>query len=167
VTHREVVITGLGASTPLGGDMDSTWRALLAGTSGTKLLEDEWAADLPVHIAARAAVEPSEMLPPARLRSLDRSQQFALIAAREAWTDAGEPEIEPERLGAVVSSGIGGLLTVLEQNDIMNTRGPRRVSPFTVPMIMSNGSSSTRERVPTRRSRPAPQAPKQWRTGST
>jgi 3-oxoacyl-[acyl-carrier-protein] synthase II len=140
VTHREVVITGLGASTPLGGDMDSTWRALLAGTSGTKLLEDEWAADLPVHIAARAAVEPSEMLPPARLRSLDRSQQFALIAAREAWTDAGEPEIEPERLGAVVSSGIGGLLTVLEQNDIMNTRGPRRVSPFTVPMIMPNGS---------------------------
>ena len=140
MTHREVVITGLGASTPLGGDMDSTWRALLAGTSGTKLLEDEWAADLPVHIAARAAVEPSEMLPPARLRSLDRSQQFALIAAREAWTDAGEPEIEPERLGAVVSSGIGGLLTVLEQNDIMNTRGPRRVSPFTVPMIMPNGS---------------------------
>jgi 3-oxoacyl-[acyl-carrier-protein] synthase II len=140
MTNREVVITGLGASTPLGGDMPSTWQALLDGQSNTQLLEDEWATDLPVRIAARAAVEPSTVLPPARCRSLDRSQQFALIAALEAWRDAGEPEVEPERLGAVVSSGIGGLITVLDQYDILNSRGARRVSPFTVPMIMPNGS---------------------------
>jgi 3-oxoacyl-[acyl-carrier-protein] synthase II len=142
VSTREVVITGLGATTPLGGDMPSTWRALLAGQSGTQLLDDEWAADLPVRIAARAAAEPSTVLPSARLRSLDRSQQFALIAALEAWRDAGEPEIEPERLGAVVSSGIGGLTTVLEQYDVLRSRGARRVSPFTVPMIMPNGSAA-------------------------
>jgi 3-oxoacyl-[acyl-carrier-protein] synthase II len=140
MTAREVVITGLGATTPLGGDMPSTWRGLLAGESGAQLIEDEWAADLPVRIAARATVEPSSILPPARLRSLDRSQQFALLAALEAWRDAGEPTVEPERLGAVVSSGIGGLTTVLEQYDILLSRGARRVSPFTVPMIMPNGS---------------------------
>jgi 3-oxoacyl-[acyl-carrier-protein] synthase II len=140
MTAREVVITGLGATTPLGGDMPSTWRGLLAGESGAQLIEDEWAADLPVRIAARAVVEPSSILPPARLRSLDRSQQFALLAALEAWRDAGEPTVEPERLGAVVSSGIGGLTTVLEQYDILLSRGARRVSPFTVPMIMPNGS---------------------------
>jgi 3-oxoacyl-[acyl-carrier-protein] synthase II len=140
VSSREVVITGLGASTPLGGDMPATWQSLLAGASGTKRLEQDWAEDIPVRIAACAAVEPSEVLPAARLRSLDRNQQFALIAAREAWADAGQPQIEPERLGAAVSSGIGGLITVVEQYDIMRTRGPRRMSPFTVPMIMPNGA---------------------------
>jgi 3-oxoacyl-[acyl-carrier-protein] synthase II len=143
VSHREVVVTGLGATTPLGGDMPSTWRGLLDGQSGARLLEDEWAADLPVRIAATAAVEPGETLAPARLRSLDRGQQFALIAALEAWHDAGEPTVEPERLGAVVASGIGGLTTVLEQYDILKTRGARRVSPFTVPMIMPNGPVAT------------------------
>jgi len=140
VSTREVVITGLGASTPLGGDMTSTWEALLAGASGTELLDADWAADLPVRLAAPAAVDPATVLPPARMRSLDRNQQFALIAAREAWADAGAPDVEPERLGAVVSSGIGGLITVLEQYDILNTKGARRVSPFTVPMIMPNGA---------------------------
>jgi 3-oxoacyl-[acyl-carrier-protein] synthase II len=143
VSSREVVITGLGATTPLGGDIRSTWRGLLAGHSGAQLLDEEWAADLPVRIAARAAAEPATALPPARLRSLDRNQQFALVAAREAWTDAGEPAVEPERLGAVVASGIGGLITILEQYDILRTRGARRVSPFTVPMIMPNGAVGT------------------------
>jgi 3-oxoacyl-[acyl-carrier-protein] synthase II len=140
VTDREVVVTGLGASTPLGGDVLSTWRGLLEGRSGARLLDEEWAADLPVRIAATAAAEPSTVLPPARLRSLDRNQQFALVAAKEAWLDAGEPEVEPERLGAVVASGIGGLITVAEQYDIMRTRGARRMSPYTVPMIMPNGA---------------------------
>lgn len=140
MTNRDVVVTGLGATTPLGGDVPSTWRGILAGHSGAQLLDDEWAADLPVRIAATAAADPATVLPPARLRSLDRSQQFALVAAREAWRDADEPGVEPERLGAVVSSGIGGLLTVLGQYDVLRTRGARRVSPFTVPMIMPNGS---------------------------
>jgi 3-oxoacyl-[acyl-carrier-protein] synthase II len=140
VTNREVVVTGLGATTPLGGDVPSTWRGLLAGDSGAQLLDEEWAADLPVRIAAPAATDPATVLPPPRLRSLDRSQQFALVAALEAWRDAGEPDVPPERLAAVVSSGIGGLITVLEQYDVLRSRGARRVSPFTVPMIMPNGS---------------------------
>jgi 3-oxoacyl-[acyl-carrier-protein] synthase II len=140
VTNPEVVVTGLGATTPLGGDIPSTWRGLLDGHSGARLLDEEWAADLPVRLAATAVSEPSTVLPPARLRSLDRSQQFALVAAKEAWRDAGEPAVEPERLAAAVSSGIGGLVTVLEQYDILRSRGARRVSPFTVPMIMPNGS---------------------------
>ncbi|MBV9869201.1 MAG: beta-ketoacyl-[acyl-carrier-protein] synthase family protein [Frankiaceae bacterium] len=136
----DVVVTGLGATTPLGGDMPSTWRAVLAGQSGTRLLEDEWAADLPIRLAAPAATDPATIIPAPRLRSLDRNQQFALVAAQEAWRDAGEPAVEPDRLAAVVASGIGGLVTMLDQYDVMRTRGPRRVSPFTVPMIMPNGA---------------------------
>jgi 3-oxoacyl-[acyl-carrier-protein] synthase II len=139
---REVVVTGLGATTPLGGDVRSTWRALVAGQSGACLLDDEWAADLPVRIAAKAAVDPATVLAPPRLRSLDRSQQFALIAALEAWHDAGEPAVERERLAVVVSSGIGGLITALDQYDVLRSRGARRVSPFTVPMIMPNGGAA-------------------------
>ena len=130
VTDREVVVTGLGATTPLGGDMPSTWRGLLAGQSGAALLDDEWAADLPVRIAARPATEPSTALPPARLRSLDRSQQFALVAALEAWRDAGEPEVEPERLGAVVASGIGGLID--DPRAVRRAAHPRRATGVAV-----------------------------------
>jgi 3-oxoacyl-[acyl-carrier-protein] synthase II len=140
---RSVVVTGLGATTPLGGDMPSTWRALLDGQSGAALLDEEWAADLPVRIAARAASEPADLLPPQRLRSLDRGQQFALIAGLEAWRDAGAPDVEPERLAVVVSSGIGGVTTLLDQYDVMRANGARRVSPFTVPMIMPNGPAAT------------------------
>jgi 3-oxoacyl-[acyl-carrier-protein] synthase II len=138
----DVLVTGLGATTPLGGDLPSTWRGLLDGESGAAVLADEWAADLPVRIAARAAVEPATLLPPVQLRQLDRSQQFALIAAREAWADAGSPELDPTRVGVVVSSGVGGLTTMLEQYDVLRTRGSRRVSPFTVPMIMPNGPAA-------------------------
>jgi 3-oxoacyl-[acyl-carrier-protein] synthase II len=123
--------------------MPSTWRALLDGQSGASLLEDEWAADLPVRIAARAAQNPVDLLPAPRARSLDRAQQFALIAGLEAWKDAGAPDVEPERLAVVVSSGIGGITTLLDQYDVMRSNGPRRVSPFTVPMIMPNGPAAT------------------------
>ena len=143
MTKSNIVVTGIGATTPLGGDWPSTWRALLDGQSGASLLNDEWAADLPVRIAARAVLDPSEVLPPQQARKLDRSQQFALLAATEAWKDAGAPEVEPERLGVVVSSGIGGMTTLLDQYDVMRERGPRRVSPFTVPMIMPNGPAAT------------------------
>ena len=113
-TNRTVVVTGIGATTPLGGDSASTWEALLAGRSGVSPLEQDWAAELPVRIAAQIAVEPSEVLPRPVARKLDRSAQFALIAAREAWADAGftaragdDPTVDPDRLGAVVASGIG------------------------------------------------------------
>jgi 3-oxoacyl-[acyl-carrier-protein] synthase II len=139
----DVVVTGLGATTPLGGDLPSTWRGLLDGESGAVVLADDWAADLPVRIAAPAAVDPASLLPSVQLRQLDRSQQFALIAAREAWADAGAPEADPARLGVVVSSGVGGLTTLLDQYDVLRSRGARRVSPFTVPMIMPNGPAAT------------------------
>jgi 3-oxoacyl-[acyl-carrier-protein] synthase II len=136
-----VLVTGMGATTPLGGDVPSTWTGLLEGRSGARELTEEWAQDLPVRIAARVAEEPG--LERLEARTLDRSQQFALVAAREAWADAGSPEIDPIRLGVVVGSGIGGVLTLLSQYDVLKERGPRRVSPHVVPMLMPNGPAAT------------------------
>jgi 3-oxoacyl-[acyl-carrier-protein] synthase II len=141
VTTTDVVVTGLGATTPVGADVPTTWEALLAGRSGIRLIEEDWAEDLPVRFAGQAAQEPSERLERHRLRRLDRTQQFALIAAQEAWDDSGLGEVDPLRLGAVVSSGIGGILTTLEQYDNFREKGWRRVSPFTVPMLMPNSSA--------------------------
>ncbi|HEU5160697.1 MAG TPA: beta-ketoacyl-[acyl-carrier-protein] synthase family protein [Streptosporangiaceae bacterium] len=143
-----VVVTGLGATTPLGGDVASTWSALLAGRSGVRPLEADWAAELPVRIAGIAAVEPSEVLPRHRLRKLDRNEQFALIAAHEAWRHAGYAhgdregfQVDHDRLGVVISSGIGGILTTLDSYDTFREKGWKRVSPFTVPMLMPNGAA--------------------------
>ncbi|MEU8583748.1 beta-ketoacyl-ACP synthase II [Streptomyces abikoensis] len=148
-TNRTVVVTGIGATTPLGGDSASTWEGLLAGRSGVKPLENERFADLPVRIAAPVAVDPADVLPRPMLRKLDRSAQFALIAAREAWADAGftdkagdDAGVTPERLGAVVASGIGGVTTLLDQYDVLREKGARRVSPHTVPMLMPNSPSA-------------------------
>ncbi|MEU3856207.1 beta-ketoacyl-ACP synthase II [Streptomyces sp. NPDC028722] len=148
-TNRTVVVTGIGATTPLGGDAASTWEALLAGTSGVRLLEEEWAAQLPVRIAARVAVEPGEIIPRPQARKLDRSAQFALIAAQEAWKDAGftarageDSSVNPDRLGAVIASGIGGVTTLLDQYDVLREKGVRRVSPHTVPMLMPNSPAA-------------------------
>src|SRR5690625_4363845 len=138
----EVVVTGLGATTPLGGDVAGTWSALLEGRSGIATIQEDWVEDLPVHFAGQIVQEPSEVLPRARMRRLDRTQQFSLIAAKEAWEDAGAPDVDPDRLGAVVSSGIGGILTILEQYDTFRERGWKRVSPFTVPMLMPNGPAA-------------------------
>ena len=137
-----VVITGLGATTPVGGDVSSTWQALLSGQSGVRPLTEDWAADLPVRIAARVAVEPLEVLDRVEARTLDRSQQFAIIAAREAWAHAGKPDVEKERLGVVFASGIGGVTTLLNQYDVLREKGARRVSPHTVPMLMPNGPAA-------------------------
>ncbi|MGX1883862.1 beta-ketoacyl-ACP synthase II [Streptomyces sp. NPDC055287] len=148
-TNRTVVVTGIGATTPLGGDAASTWEGLLAGRSGVKPLEGERFAELPVRIAALAAVDPGDVLPRPLARKLDRSAQFALIAAREAWADAGytakageDEKIQPNRLGAVIASGIGGVTTLLDQYDVLKEKGVRRVSPHTVPMLMPNGPSA-------------------------
>ncbi|KAF4410845.1 MULTISPECIES: beta-ketoacyl synthase [Streptomyces] len=152
-TNGTVVVTGIGATTPLGGDSASTWEGLLAGRSGAKALDGELFADLPVRIAAPAAVEPGDVLPRPLARKLDRSAQFALIAAREAWADAGfdgpagaDPgdgaAVAPERLGAVIASGIGGVTTLLGQYDVLKEKGARRVSPHTVPMLMPNSPSA-------------------------
>ena len=142
----DVVVTGLGATSPVGGDVASTWDALLAGRSGVRRLDADWAADLPVQIAAPAAVEPTDVLDRVEARTLDRAQQFALVAAREAWADAGFGDavtVDPDRLGVAVASGIGGVLTLLAQYDVLRERGARRVSPHTVPMLMPNGPAAT------------------------
>ena len=139
---RRVVVTGLGATTPLGGDVASTWANAVAGKSGARLMKHEWASTLPVHFAAEVVVEPSEVMKPVELRRLDRSEQFALIASREAFADAGSPELDLERLGVVIASGIGGVTSLLEQYRILMEKGARLVSPHTVPMIMPNGPAA-------------------------
>jgi len=142
MSKTRVVVTGLGATTPLGGDVLTTWEALLAGKSGVRALTEEWAVEASVQFAARVAVEPSEVMERVEMRRLDRSEQFALIAAREAWKDAGAPEVDKTRLGVVIASGIGGVITLLDQYDILKTKGARSVSPHTVPMLMPNGPSA-------------------------
>src|SRR5690348_5846212 len=95
-SRREVVVTGLGATTPLGGDVASTWEAMVAGRSGVVALTDEWATPLPVRIAGRLKVDPAEVIDRVKLRRLDRSEATALIAAHQAWADAGLVDAGPE-----------------------------------------------------------------------
>ncbi|MEV5513154.1 beta-ketoacyl-ACP synthase II [Streptomyces flaveolus] len=144
MTHagRTVLVTGLGATTPLGGDAASTWQSLLAGRSGARALTEPWASDLTVRIACPAASEPAPHLGHTLARRTDRSAQFALVAAREAWQDAGRPDVDPTRLGVVIASGLGGLTSLLASHDVLREQGPRRVSPHTVPMFMPNGPAA-------------------------
>lgn len=141
---KKIVITGLGATTPLGGTLDASWQALLQGKSGANTIEADWVNefDLPVHFAAQAAVPAAEILERIELKRLDPSSQFALIAAREAWADAGSPEVAPERILVDWATGIGGLWTLLDAWDTLRERGPRRVLPMTVPMLMPNGPAA-------------------------
>jgi 3-oxoacyl-[acyl-carrier-protein] synthase II len=139
--RTRVVVTGLGAITPVGADVASTWQALLAGRSGVRQLTDDWAAELPARIAAWAAADPATLIDRVQSRRLDRCEQFALVAAREAWAHAGSPEVDPERLGIVVSCGIGGVASTLSAYDTLKEKGWQRLSPFTVPMLMPNGAA--------------------------
>ena len=138
----KVVVTGLGAVTPLGGDVASTWDALLEGKSGIQEITDEWAADLPTRVAAPLHFDPLDRLDRVKARRMDRSAQLGILAVREAFADADNPDIPAERLGVVFGTGIGGLSTVVEQYDILQTRGPGRVNPLTVPMIMPNAAAA-------------------------
>ncbi len=144
---KQIVITGMGATTPLGADLASTWSAMLAGRSGVHALTEEWADDLPVRIAGHVAQDPSEKIDRVKARRLDRNTQLALIAAEEAWLDAGlqlgeANEIDPERLAVCLGTGIGGLHTLLGNWDVYKEKGQRRVSPFTIPMLMANASAA-------------------------
>jgi 3-oxoacyl-[acyl-carrier-protein] synthase II len=138
---QRIVVTGLGATTPLGGTITETWEGILAGRSGARPLEQDWVIkyELPVTFAAQIAVPPVEVLARHEVKRLDPSSQYALIASRAAWEDAGKPEVEPERLGVVMGSGIGGVWTLLDQWDVLREKGPRRVYPLAVPMLMPNG----------------------------
>ncbi|MGY1615600.1 beta-ketoacyl-[acyl-carrier-protein] synthase family protein [Geodermatophilus sp. SYSU D00691] len=140
----DVVVTGLGATTPLGGDVASTWEALLAGRSGVERITDDWVKDYPAQLVARMATDPSEQLDRVRARRLDRSQQAAVVAAEQAWAESGAAELDvaPERIAVVFGTGIGGALTLLGQDDVLEEKGPKRVSPFTIPMLMPNGPAA-------------------------
>ena len=139
--RTRVVVTGLGAITPVGTDVATTWESMLAGRSGVGPLTDDWAAELPARIAAWAAADPAALIDRVQARRLDRCEQFALVAAREAWAHAGSPDVAPERLGVVVSSGIGGVASTLSAYDTLKEKGWQRLSPFTVPMLMPNGAA--------------------------
>ncbi|RBY94843.1 beta-ketoacyl-ACP synthase [Blastococcus sp. TBT05-19] len=140
----DVVVTGLGATTPLGGDVASTWEALLAGRSGVSRITDEWVKEFPAQLVARLATEPSEQIDRVRARRLDRSQQVAVVAAEQAWAESGAADagVDPERIAVVFGTGIGGALTLLGQDDVLEEKGPKRVSPFTIPMLMPNGPAA-------------------------
>ena len=141
---EKIVVTGIGATTPLGGDARSTWNALLAKESGITTLQQEWVAkyEVPVTFAGQAKVKAADVLTPQEVKRLDPSSQFALIAAREAWADAGTPAVEPERLAVEFATGIGGVWTLLDAFDTLKEKGPRRVLPMTVPMLMPNGPAA-------------------------
>jgi 3-oxoacyl-[acyl-carrier-protein] synthase II len=139
-----VVITGLGATSPVGGDVATTWTALLEGHSGVNALTHDWAQQLGTQIAAEVAVDPTEVLDRVKARRLDRSGQLALVAANEAWADSGLADggVDPERLGVAMASGIGGVQTLLSNYDALREKGPRRVSPLAIPMLMPNSPAA-------------------------
>ncbi|MDQ0709208.1 3-oxoacyl-[acyl-carrier-protein] synthase II [Arthrobacter woluwensis] len=141
----DVVITGLGAITPLGQDVPSTWAALLAGDSGLGIvtLPGTGVAELAPQVAGRMAADPATLLDPVQAKRLDRSQQAALVATAEAWADAGTPDVDPDRFAVAIGTGIGGVTTLLEQDDVLETSGQRRVSPRTIPMLMPNAAAAT------------------------
>ncbi|WP_285742389.1 beta-ketoacyl-[acyl-carrier-protein] synthase family protein [Lentzea sp. NBRC 105346] len=140
VDDSDVVVTGLGMSTPQGGDVDSTWTALLAGTSGVRVLDEPWADQLPVRIGAPLKEEPE--LDRVSRRRMDRCQQLAVVVARQAWADAGKPDVDPTRLAVVFGTGLGGGATLVDQYERCRELGPDRVSPFTVTMLMPNGPAA-------------------------
>ncbi len=143
MTNKRIVVTGIGASSPIGGTAPASWEALLAGESGARSLEYDWVEkyQLPVTFAAEAKVRADTVLERPVAKRLDPSSQFAMVAALEAWADAGAPDIEPERLGIDFATGIGGLWTLLDAWDTLREKGPRRVLPMTVPMLMPNAAA--------------------------
>jgi 3-oxoacyl-[acyl-carrier-protein] synthase II len=140
---KRIVVTGIGASSAIGGTAEENWKNLRAGVSGTRTLTHDWVEQyqLPVTFAAEASVRPTDVLPRHEAKRLDPSTQFALIVAREAWEDAGSPDVAPERLGIDWATGIGGVWTLLDAWDTLREKGPRRVMPLTVPMLMPNAGA--------------------------
>ena len=143
---RKAVITGLGATSPIGGDVETMWANALAGTSGARPIEEDWVQeyDLPVTFAAQLTNNPTEVLSRVEARRMDPTTQMGLVAAREAWTHSGlsTDEIDTDRLAVAFGTGVGGVWTLLDSWDNLRERGPRRVLPMTVPMLMPNGAAA-------------------------
>ncbi|NLJ52912.1 MAG: beta-ketoacyl-[acyl-carrier-protein] synthase II [Intrasporangiaceae bacterium] len=144
-TPKRVVVTGMGATTPVGGTAPETWQAILAGRSGARPMTFDWVSEynLPVTFAAQIHTDPGEVLSKVEVRRNDPNSQYALIAAREAWADAGAPELDPERLAVAVGTGIGGVWTLLNQWDALReSKSTRKVFPLSVPMLMPNAATA-------------------------
>ena len=143
---RKAVITGLGATSPIGGDVETMWANALAGTSGARPIEEDWVQeyDLPVTFAAQLTNNPTEVLSRVEARRMDPTTQMGLVAAREAWTHSGlsTDDIDTDRLAVAFGTGVGGVWTLLDSWDNLRERGPRRVLPMTVPMLMPNGAAA-------------------------
>lgn len=141
---KKIVVTGIGASSPIGGTATESWESLLAGESGVRTLEYDWVEkyELAVTFAGQARVKPAEVLERPVAKRLDPSSQFALVAAMEAFADAGSPEVASERLGVDWATGIGGVWSLLDAWDTLREKGARRVMPLTVPMLMPNAPSA-------------------------
>lgn len=139
-----IVVTGIGATSCLGGNARDTWEALLRGESGIRSLTDDWVElhELPVTFAGRVKVPAVEVLERLEIKRLDPSAQLAVIAAREAWADAGSPDDLKERVLVDFATGIGGLNTLLDAWDVMKEKGSRRVLPMTIPMLMPNAAAA-------------------------
>ncbi|OII08139.1 beta-ketoacyl-[acyl-carrier-protein] synthase family protein [Curtobacterium sp. MCBA15_005] len=140
----DIVITGYGAVSPFGHGVTPLWDALVAGRSGVRALHRDGALweQVPIRVGADAALDAEGALGRVRANRLDRSQQLALVAADEAWADAGAPAVEGDRLAVVIGTGIGGVETLLDAHDVLGASGARRVSPRTVPMLMANGAAA-------------------------
>ena len=139
---RRVAVTGLGAITPIGLDAPSTWRAATAGESGVGFIESFDASGFPVRIAGEVkGFDAASVAPPKDARRMERNVLLALGAAQEAWRDAALEQFDPDRVGIVVGSAIGGLPGIVEQQDVLRERGADRVSPFFIPSVLVDSAS--------------------------
>jgi 3-oxoacyl-[acyl-carrier-protein] synthase II len=137
-----VAVTGLGAVTPIGNDVKSTWDAAVAGRSGIDWIRSFDASALPVRVAAEVKdFDPAQVASPKEVRKLERNVLLSLGAAREAMDDAGLNGFEPTRVGIVFGTAIGGVMGILEQNEILRERGPDRVSPNFLPNVLVDSAS--------------------------
>jgi 3-oxoacyl-[acyl-carrier-protein] synthase II len=140
--RRRVVITGIGPVTPVGTGVDAFWTGMTSGRNGVRTITRFDIADLPVTVAGEVPdFEPDRYLDAKEARRTDPYTHFALASAQLAWEDAGEPQVVSERGGVIFATGIGGIQTLLQQHLVLLEKGPGRVSPFMVPMLMANAAA--------------------------
>ena len=139
-----VVVTAVAATTSIAPDIESTWKGLLAGESGIRVLEDEFVTkwDLPVKIGGHLKESVDDHMSRLELRRMSYVQRLAKWLSGQLWENAGSPEVDPDRFAVVVGTGLGGAERIVESYDLMNEGGPRKVSPLAVQQIMPNGAAA-------------------------
>jgi 3-oxoacyl-[acyl-carrier-protein] synthase II len=140
--RARVLVTGIGPVTPVGVGVDTFWEGLTTGRSGIRTITAFDTSDLPVTVAGEVdGFDPAGFMGPKEVRRTDPFTQYSLASAALAWADAAQPEVTPERGGVVYATGIGGIQTLLIQAEVLREKGPGRVSPFMVPMLMANAAA--------------------------